>query len=112
MASIVGLLGVAVVVGWTIWILMRGAPAMAPPGAAHWQARFEDGQVVGFDGAFPPPGWREAQEIARARRTTGSVSVGTDGVVVFSGEIPDDDRQRFRNVLAPRATRCGPGPEG
>ncbi|MFH1466804.1 MAG: DUF3634 family protein [Pseudomonadota bacterium] len=111
MVPILGLIGVGVVIGVVAWIFLRGGPAGLPSSRVRWEVRFHQGQVASFEGSFPPVGWRDVQEIAQQRGTTGSVSVRADGAVVFSEGVSESDRQRYRNVLAPRAT-CGPGPEG
>jgi hypothetical protein len=113
MVQLIGIVLVIVVVVVGLWVLTGGAERAAGEPAVRWLVQLEDGRALRFEGEFPPPGWRSVQEIALAQRITGIIRFRGPGMVEFSDEIGEADRQRLRNVLAQGpGSGCIPGPKG
>ncbi len=113
MVQIFGLVAIVAIVGVVLWIFTGAAEASAAAAPVRWMVELEEGRVSRFEGAFPPPGWRDVHEIAQARSVTGIIRFRHAGAIDFSEGITEDDRQSFRNVLARGpASGCLPGPKG
>lgn len=95
-------------------VLFGGRRQDAPvDGPVLWLVQLDQGKVVRFEGAFPPTGWRDVQEIALAGAVSGEIRFRGPGAIEFSDEIGAGDQQRFRNVLARVAGgACLPGAGG
>ena len=113
MVQLIGVVVIIVVVVLGLWILTGGAERAAGQAPVRWMVELEAGRSVRFEGEFPPVGWRSVQEIAVARQVTGIIRFRGPGDVEFSDSISEDDRQRFRNLLARGpSSGCIPGPKG
>ncbi len=99
-----------VVVG--LFLLGRGEDRNAD-GPVLWMVELEAGKVLRFEGAFPPVGWRDVQEIAQDHEVSGIIRFRGPGAIEFSDGIAGGDQQRFRNVLARGpASHCLPNGGG
>ncbi len=64
-----------------------------------WSVHLEEGRVVGFEGPFPPMGWRKLHDLVRSAGTTGTIRYRNAASIDFSAKISERDRQRIRSVL-------------
>lgn len=113
MVQLIGVVVIIVVVVLGLWILSGGAERASGQAPVRWMVELEAGRVLRFEGEFPPVGWRSVQELVLARQITGVLRVRGPGELEFSDSISEDDRQRFRNLLARGpSSGCIPGPKG
>ena len=113
MVQIIGIIVIVAVVALAAWIMVGGAERAAGAPPVRWMVQLQAGRVLRFEGDFPPVGWREIHDIAVARGTSGIIRYRSAGAIEFSDEVGEDDRQRFRNVLARGpGSGCIPGPKG
>jgi len=88
------LIAMAAVVVLAVVLLGRGRSAPVT------RLRFVRGRLVEERGALAGNLARELADVARRSEVTGRLELGRDGEIAFSGPISEQDRQRFRNVVA------------